>query len=512
MPGKFVDTILDATNGELLSASDFECMEEIYLSSLPAAVYNTEPAGYWNVSPFDNGKYYVKRNLEEGITPDTSILVPKIKGLFIRELAIAWVLPGLYRGADYVVAIYKNKRSTSPYPYPVQLYWKMKAAELYKGLVDELLPLFKEEDREQVKSRLLAGTVGDCIRRLTYTFATGISKDIEFCKDRFGLTNVPQLKIDNWVEWSNLLDAWIAEANVYRKEQQLYRHNKDLKNIKDGLYNKVTWDHPDDKRSLSQWRIWPISEEVKSFLQEREAALNPAPTPYETVSVKVHPATMMFIHEAQKVSQLAGCLHVGETTANTEERVRLLDKLEGYKPKFVSPKAAKPNSIDADIALQEKRLMQCAEQVSQQSVEELLQLTKDATKLLSMVYMRYKNSLNAKDEPSYFGWFKPASLTDKESYYEVFAFYMENIFHKCLVPLLRLTTSEPALYEVALRDAIGTSSALVEFSHDIEACDTPTLQKASRQLAEIQSLHEPYDAFHVNDGFNNGLRHRLVRG
>ena len=84
---------------------------------------------------------------------------------------------------------------------------------------------------------------------------------------------------------------------------------------------------------------------------------------------------MSFLNSTQKASGLIDmCIpHV----AYDDERVSLLDQLEGYNTKYTSPKAANANSVDKGIKLQEKSLIGVLEHLDALNVAELLQTTDD---------------------------------------------------------------------------------------------------------------------------------------
>lgn len=508
MTRKKVDTIEEVTNGELLSVNDFMGMHTTRfdanaLGDLNSYILKTKKF------PRYNSDGTLRHNVEFICI---QIEMPILKECIVKELARKWSHPQYY-----IAAIYEHKdRYRGRENYSPRLYFEKivmqyaKAIELYKQLVYELLSLFKEEDREAAKSKMMCGVVGEHINHMSRDLAYGLQDDIAGQKKDFGIANIPQNLIDTWTDLCNIVDAWIAEIQPYRKEQQLYRHNKDLEDFKSGKISIALTRHPDLKNSLDQWYIYPRSYILNNFLKERALALN-LPVPQgETINVKMHPSTMTFVHATQMASRLWNNAFTYNSATENSESVKLLDKLEGYKAKYCAPKAVSISLVDAEIILQEKLIVRSLVQVDRQDVAGLLDTTQSAIKLLSLIHMRYKISLETKNDDTYFAFFKSVSLIDKENYYDIFSFYLENIFQHCLTPLLKLISPVPDVYSNEFKQTTEAVCAIIDFCYDLSNVDSTSAKRAIKVLSEIKKLsgHESTINEANNLDEDTNLRHR----
>lgn len=483
---KKANTIDEVTAGKLLSNEDFNYISTERLDTSLPYTHKLELPSYWNEHRPGRICSDEAFTVERRVTPELRIEMPMIKGFYIKELAIMWCHPNLYIDEE---ELYKRYTAGTRFQFIVFLY--AKAAELYKSLILEILPLFKEEDRETVKYRMLARTVGACALQMARELGGGLRDDIKDKKREFGVANIPQRTIDIWTDYCNLVDAWIVEGKSYRIANDVYIYNNYCQKLKAGLIDTNHYRYPPKNPSQDPkgaWRIHSPSHYLKDFLKERALALNTPAGPYEAINVKIHPVAMLFLGGAQKASGLIDSMYIPGITSYDEESAKLLDQLEGYTPKYTSPKSARVNSIDKDIALLEKNVMQAAECSSSITVKEMLQVANDGIKLLSVVHMRYKTSLDSKEESTYFGFFRSASSIDKSTYYEIFSFYMDNIFQNCLPPLLRLIIVRPDVYKDELKGAVDAVNALEEFSHDISGVDSTSARRAVKVLDGIKDL------------------------
>lgn len=524
---KNTNNINKIAESELLSEKDYGGVSRRSFNSDSTGSYILHIPGCWNESSPGIIISHEAFTVERKVMTTKDVNIPILKKLPAKELALKWYHPQLYR---YEAQLYKNSHPGTRFQYTVMLY--AKAAELYEQLVPEFLPLFKEEDRETVKFRMFSHTVGECARQISLILSDDLQKDIKDKKAKFGIKNISQETIDIWNNVSSISDAWITKANHYIRKNQLYRHYNDCAKVKSGKQEKIFYPHPENDPFPDLWEISYPSEHLKEFLKERELALNPPLQSYEKISTKIHPAAMMFARKAQQASGLISSAMGNSLNSQDSERAKLLDKLDGYIPIYTAPKSMRANDIDKDIVQKEKELIDMlsgledseindlqnnipqngAPQIkAPKNIRTLLEATNKGIELLSLVHIRYKTSVVIEDDDTYFfNWFKSASAIDKETYYEIFASYMKNIFKKCLTPLLDDAILTPNVYKVELENAKEAAKSILYCSHDIHNVDSESAKDAVSIFRNIQILcgHENLSPEKNNANSNNGLRHR----
>lgn len=509
MPRKIVKKMYELTQGKPLTAEDVGGVN--ICVPLPTDSCILDIPG--DISLYD-GKSTPKRQREIKIPFGFNILAPEIKGYQVDELSSKWVLPYAYA----MVALkgpylHDDKYKVGGYDYQQAVKMYAKALNIYKELVNELLELVVPEDREVVKCRVLSDVFYDCILDLDSSLRSKLQHDITRCIKQYGITNIPQNILDMWIEVTSIEVAMKTEGYQYilnRNKHEFDAYRKE---------NKYWWARKDyfQKYSFAEFSFTHThSNKINDLIKQRQLTLNPPTTIGEKITVKVHPAMMMFSQQLQKVTNFVSNAVIG-SGASDDEKMALLDKLEeyyeptymssdyaednqmnsddnselaklkkNYKPAYIAPHDAKNNQVDGEIKwLEKKIIIEKIKLLDAKNINGLLDIAQEGLKLLSLIHMRYSASLNDKNDYSYFGLTKTNTAIDKENYYKIFAFYMENIFNETLVTLFDLTKNNNDYGNIAAQ-ATNILQNLESYYQDLNNQEDTNVHNSTKTLREIQ--------------------------
>ena len=483
MKVKILESLDEIAQGKLLKIEDFEGLEEIKVTkTIPE--FEIELPGVCDYSHTTN---YSKQAslIKISFNSLERLAFPIIRGCIALNLVVKWCQADAYlaKARSYHLCNLYNQ-------YQRSVMLCVYAFDHYKTLINELLSYFEPNTHQAIKSRIFYNLLwqipGRAIRDLEY----GLIRDIDFHKN--SAQNTPEPLIHSWIELLGVAAALLADCVLHITHQD----------IKDDL-------------AIRNQGLQKCREHLAAFMARRNPALNNSEiNASNPLSVKVPRALLLSTYSLTLFTNICS----GDIISR--EKTPLLDLLAGHTPIYLKPRSAPANALDRDIILEEKSIV---EEIASNpnSLLEWLALALRGEKLLVLIHMRYKSSLDD-NRDSYLGIFVTNAITNKEQYYKILNFYLEDIIIKALSQSLNILKIyhnpgtvlgiKPNTYAIAEISALAQE--LEFYVHQYSAKFNNTLgQKCTDMLLKLSSNLENFnitftEQSRVNDLTTNKIRKR----
>lgn len=481
------ESIEEITSGELLTLNDYTGLEvlagnmkfHMQLNELPDTEYDMySPEIYKsNMSHTESRNYRINSAI---LAKD--LLVPFFKNKTTYTLVTKWNHPQLYAQHDLGMDSDKNSY------YQIRILHLQIAGQLYKDLVEEILPLFEEGDREIVKCRILNDTLVPINKSASYYMVEIKEEIIDHTSGKNKDEITPSALIAIWEKFLGITSAMAVECDKYdyvvsraNYATALERHTAG-KPTADDLYILETKElNPDNpnyntisivinnntlipvKQALTEFhRLKPngipltkeqhqelIAKENSKKSSKRSTTSQILEGIYESKPPKALLLPMQVAYSAQRaLTNLYFPL-----THSRDEISTFINYIDNYKPMYTTPKKIPLNeSIDQSIVFKEKNLISDIILITSMSNIDILTICNKCLDLLNLIKMRYSISLN-KQNKSYFGIFESTTEYNKNLYSKIFEAYIKNIIAKCI----KVIVDRNELLTSNMQDNIGIS-------------------------------------------------------
>lgn len=327
-----------------------------------------------------------------------------------------------------------------------------RAIDTYKEVIDEILPLFEESAREQVKAIVYRGSIRTLIQHAC-DFMEYIKKDIaKHINEYANYTTHPEA-ISSWENSINMVSALLVEIYAYVEIADRYSYKESLVKQKAGVqhYESVPDSLSPDKPAyikehieLYKKKIKPVKDKLENFykLKPKGMPIINVETNEAALVLDLQNNTKIFINKPPRAIVWAvnfflstqdyiSALYYSVSHVR-DEKVPLLGELKNYSPIYQAPKAPPVDkSIDQLIILREKNLFLKVETVNVTDILSVTEFVKECCDALNIIRMRYSLSLSTINN-SYFNMFETYSEYDKKTYCLIIESYIEKIMVKCI--------------------------------------------------------------------------------
>lgn len=327
-----------------------------------------------------------------------------------------------------------------------------RAIDIYKDLIDEILPLFEEPAREQVKAVIYRDSIKIFIDHAC-DYMEYIQKDIKNHLNEYANYTTHSAAIDSWENAINMVSALLIEVYTYVEIADRYSYKEGLEKHMAGVqhyervYDSLNPDNPayiKEHIELYKTKIKPVKYELENFyklkpkgrliINVEENATNSVVAlrnNTETFVAKPPKAIVWAVNSFQSAQSYVSALY-GSVSSVSDEKAPLLEELKNYNPVYQTPKKAPiDKSIDQNIVLREKNLFLKSDSISVTDVSSLSEFIKECCDTLNLIRMRYSLSLSTNNN-AYFSMFETAAEYDQRAYSLIIESYIENIIGKCL--------------------------------------------------------------------------------
>lgn len=182
-----------------------------------------------------------------------------------------------------------------------------------------------------------------------------------------------------------------------------------------------------------------VKQTLSAFVEQRNARLNLVPP-----EIHDNPKIEHRMGAVKKQSWLIFTKVCGKLSTTTDDNVPLLNSIAAYKSIYTAPQTTARNPIvDRDIVDTEYSLISTLSTLHNNPdvpYADLMELANNIVNLLALVHMRYKISLDSRNDYIIY-MIRSTEGNDKMQYAKIINQYMEEIVHGCIRQAIAKSTT-----------------------------------------------------------------------